>query len=649
MLIKTELKMSNMTMNAESLLKVLPPPEFSLMEVLIRESVQNSIDASDPASVEPVRVDFDLVNFASSKELSKSVASVLRKGTRDPVVSRLLSRIESSDPTILTIRDSGTTGLSGPTRMDDPEYFNPESRNNFDNLVCQIGRNHGAQGAGGSFGFGKTVFYRLSDVGLVLFYSRCEEGERLAFFMVSVDEMNSIPSSTGLCWWGGQYKYEKMTHPCPIEDRGEIASVLEGLNLQSKRFKKGETGTLIAIVSPQLSNLAGDLNLGEGLEEEKDADELRKQTLDAAKRAALKWYWPRMLETKQVKVGGKRRPLHFSVHNELAELPPGMDSLGKQLMLAAETVNLGREVPKYLQHINYRRIKLDRRGGYHLGTLAFVVLPKNPNNQLLPSNTVAMLRSPRMIVYHQSVSSRSSDVVIGIFLLNSEVRVQPNKDENAEDDLEFLDNVFKKCESATHSEWNYQTLPSNESWFKTYVKYTKDNVKNEILNFFHSNEKAEEGIEQSRAAKTLGTILGVMGGLKKDLGLVPPTPPERGSPKLKKPRLRILKQTFEKDHGILLHVRVDNLKPGEYSIPLEVSNKSASYDAERWHEELHGDFPLEIIGVPEAPKDKVQVLAKKHHLELRASEGVPTTEQISIRIRARKRDVLWQLGITKNS
>ena len=68
----------------------------------------------------------------------------------------------------LEIRDLKTSGLTGCIRKAD---IKKEDHGNFFKLIYDTGKRQTQAGAGGNWGFGKSVYYRVG-IGIVIFYSR---------------------------------------------------------------------------------------------------------------------------------------------------------------------------------------------------------------------------------------------------------------------------------------------------------------------------------------------------------------------------------------------------------------------------------------------------------------------------------------------
>ncbi|NDA64518.1 MAG: hypothetical protein EBX50_21185, partial [Chitinophagia bacterium] len=144
-----------MSVKANTVLKVLKTGSgLSLIDILVRESVQNSLDAGRNDFEGFTEFYFDIVEYIDSDELINAL-SFLRQEQTDFVFQRLIGRIQRSNSSAIVLSDRGTTGLSGPVMYDDKKWHDNDIRKNFANLVYELGQNHGAEMAGGSFGFGK--------------------------------------------------------------------------------------------------------------------------------------------------------------------------------------------------------------------------------------------------------------------------------------------------------------------------------------------------------------------------------------------------------------------------------------------------------------------------------------------------------------
>jgi len=145
------------------------------IEVLVREALQNALDAALPASTEVV-VKFRIIELRSrdlNQYFNVMKWSDLRQHLETSTHNRqkLGSLIrdgldylqESQELLLLVIEDSGTTGLLGPETGDGK--FAALTRNNLDS------NKEGARTMGGAFGQGKGFLWRAWRLATVMFCS----------------------------------------------------------------------------------------------------------------------------------------------------------------------------------------------------------------------------------------------------------------------------------------------------------------------------------------------------------------------------------------------------------------------------------------------------------------------------------------------
>lgn len=228
---------------AEGLLNQLGRPSLSLLTVLVRESAQNSWDAR----VGPeVRFDMDL------RSVGPGAIGDWRTllGTGMPTVGpdqfplrRLLNRPAFR---CLAVSDRGTAGLGGPTRSD---HTAAPGQRNWLSFVLNSGEVRDVDGGGGTYGYGKGVFFLASRVRTVLIYTRFLDGDLLRTRLIGSVLGHSFPLHgrpyTGRHWWGRPHE----DHCEPLED-GEADLVARRLGLRP--FLGDETGTTVVIVDPDL-------------------------------------------------------------------------------------------------------------------------------------------------------------------------------------------------------------------------------------------------------------------------------------------------------------------------------------------------------------------------------------------------------------
>ncbi|WP_112180336.1 hypothetical protein [Paraliobacillus zengyii] len=211
-----------MAQTGSSLLRLIQNSHTPMLDLLIRESVQNSLDATKGINT-PIRYDI------SVKPFNRDMGSKHFDG----ITESLNARYKEEEQQSIVIRDSNTTGLTGPLHQD---YIKDDSFGNLLKLIYEISMPQEKKEAGGSWGLGKTVYFRVG-MGLVIYYSRIKLDDgtyqsRLAACLVEDEskEDTLLPNKNnglkrGIAWWGQSHS-EISTKP--LTDENQI-SVLHSL------------------------------------------------------------------------------------------------------------------------------------------------------------------------------------------------------------------------------------------------------------------------------------------------------------------------------------------------------------------------------------------------------------------------------------
>lgn len=282
-------------------LKSLQNDNIPELDLLVRESIQNSSDASLNVEGQSYNVNFTTGSFLPSD------FNNLLTGIED----YLNSRFPEQTAEFLEIRDTGTCGLTGCVRKGE---IKADDHGNFFKLIFDTGKRQTQANAGGNWGFGKSVYYRVG-IGIVIFYSRIMNGDkpesRLIITLVE-DEgktnpdgsdatiLNGLePLSAGKAWWG----IENGDDLLPITDENEIQKVLNIFKL--KAFPVDKTGTSIIIPYIDSDKLLSDL-MPADVEIRDDIQEYLStvwmhSVADYLKLSIQKWYAPKLhnLELKK--------------------------------------------------------------------------------------------------------------------------------------------------------------------------------------------------------------------------------------------------------------------------------------------------------------------------------------------------------------
>ncbi|OYO06749.1 hypothetical protein B0O41_0311 [Propionibacteriaceae bacterium ES.041] len=230
-------KFSAGDMTGEGSQKILGRPAVHPVELMVRETTQNSWDARLAQRAPGYRVDYRRLSDAQRRVIIERVLTAAAPG----VDYRSLLEI---NPWVFEIVDWNTKGLGGPTRADQqPPAGQPTD---FIDFVLKMGAQRDTELGGGSYGFGKTASYVMSRCDTILIWTRCRVLGKVQdrFIASALGNEFSIGKSayTGRQWWG---RVED-DRPEPIV--GEAAKALGEATFRH-RYGGSQTGTAIMVLA----------------------------------------------------------------------------------------------------------------------------------------------------------------------------------------------------------------------------------------------------------------------------------------------------------------------------------------------------------------------------------------------------------------
>ncbi|HXA19297.1 MAG TPA: hypothetical protein VN380_20065 [Thermoanaerobaculia bacterium] len=193
-----------------------------LADALVRESIQNSLDARLPRSRSPVSVRFRFASGAQAlpaegvREYFEGLEGHLRAAAKS--IHTVLPRDDESVPYLL-IEDSGTRGLTGDPRAD-PELDHPgeERKNDFYYFWRNVGRSSKGDVDRGRWGLGKAVFTVASRNRTIFGITRRFDDNRALLLGQSVLKTHVLDGQR-IYPYGFFARFEKRNgQPLPIED-----------------------------------------------------------------------------------------------------------------------------------------------------------------------------------------------------------------------------------------------------------------------------------------------------------------------------------------------------------------------------------------------------------------------------------------------
>ncbi len=464
-------KEGRMDLTGSSVRRVIQNNSMPDLDLLVRESIQNSLDAFRK-DTKAVRVDLGVGVFNNQK-LAKEL---------DGITGSLLSRYESNYYKHLYIRDRGTVGLTGPLHFSDRRQYD---NNNLLKLVYDVGRPQEEKGAGGSWGYGKTVYYRIG-IGLVIYYSRIKDKDgtyksRLAACLVE-DESScnallsnpSLNSKRGLAWWGRRYSYRNggiiEEGTIPETDERYINNFLSIFSVEP--YREDETGTTIII--PYISEKR--LLTNTKVADSKTLVPWTDSVKDYLKIACQRWYVGRINNIEYQKYN-KQPLLQISVNGEVIR----DDDIARPFKEIRKLYNMaltGKESNSdyYCEPIKLRNLFTSTTVGfvaYKMYTKAememnppinnpspFVYVKNEDNDDYKDGDIIlTFFRKPGMAVTYdtagewvnkiKSNNEKSGEYLLIVFVLKSDNTFSNNGIKS----IDTIEEYFRSSERADHTAW----------------------------------------------------------------------------------------------------------------------------------------------------------------------------------------------------
>lgn len=607
--------------SGSALLRAMQNESMIPLDLLIREAVQNSLDAALGVPGSEVSVD-----IAIREHTTDVIAELLGFGIDKEVLFRLFP----IGGQLLEIRDKDTEGLTGPVGIEDVGRGQP--RGNLLKLVYEVGKPRGDGVSGGSWGLGKTCYFRVG-VGLVFYYSRIyldnRYEERLVACLVeneTDEDRLQRDSATGIAWWGG-------AKGAPITDSTKIAELLGSIGVQP--LKGGDTGTVIVIpfLRTDLIPLPN-----EAAPEDPDESACWEplpwwfQNYTSYVRIALqRWFCARIDNPRfrggpalSVSVNGQRlqstrmQPVYQvlqALYNRLdsGTSPRGDDYLDKCGIDVTSILNKSIDLNGVFRAgTSAGRITAVRLTAEQLKMTAPDNAPDpyrsilNPQEQPQRSRPlVAFMRGPGMVIrWDNSADPKGwgggalvdagDSFLVGLFVpeKNRELK-QAIRDKLRSAD-HTLEAYLRACERADHHQWvDHAGL--------TIVSRIRSKVGNAIVAFNAPIAARPQGISL-RAARNLADRL-LPAGFGQD-GRIPPAPPgmpEPGDPHQRRqggqhklPDLEVTDVQYGKGEMRVCWQLYWGKGQASRQIVLSVDSESRKISYKKWVEEGLGPFPLRI-------------------------------------------------------
>jgi len=434
--------------SGSSVTQMLQNKDMPILDLFIREVLQNSLDASFNGN--DVKVDIVTGSF-SNYALSNKF---------EVIDEALKIKYGDENHRFLAVRDYYTKGLTGdkngkPVEMDETQ--------NLAKLVFHIMKPQPQEGKGGSTGIGKTIYYRMGN-GLVIYYTRIlvsnsNYEERLVASLIEDEKKpNSLLKlskkiNNGVAFFGINGN-DKDTFV--IDDSNEIHRFLSIFGL--KPYTDNETGTTVLI--PYID----DMKL---LQHNVDENQIngsvywRNKLEDYLEMATIRWYFPRMsksykgsrliayLNGNEITID-ETKPIFYELYQMYENFLNNVKDESLNVLeikgLSYIEGTLGNFIFKT---IDDERLKLLPPHNFHH---PFVYINKQvPEKNNVP--IILYIRKPGMIISYDTGDKWNAGNIefplgehfFGFFILNSEATFKENGNK--------IEEYIRKGEKSDHTEW----------------------------------------------------------------------------------------------------------------------------------------------------------------------------------------------------
>lgn len=513
------LEPGRMKQTGSSLLRLIQNNNMPVLDLLVRESIQNSLDAAKDSA------DCVNVRFIKGRFKSDAFANEL-----SGITSTLNQRFRESRYDYLAVQDSNTQGLTGPlnySQIRDGQY------GNLLKLVYEICKPQEQEGAGGSWGLGKTVYFRVG-IGIVVYYSRiCEEGEfrsRLAATLVEDEKAtntilprNDRDLNSGIAWWGHEIG-ENSTEP--LTDENEIRRILAIFGLVP--YEQEQTGTTIIIPYIDETRLLQNNAIQYTDANDQTIEPYWRKSIEEYLRVAVqRWYCPRL--------NNRLYPYGKYLHAYINNTPISKSDMEPLFRIVGTLYNRANGYEEEfafpidsdatgIDDIRLNGIFVDPKAG----SLAYVKVSRENLRMVAPDNKqepylyindemrsanlnapiVCFVRKPGMVVSYEITGTWVNGIpqtdpehyIIAIFVLNSLQTIKGQAD-HAELTLE---EYVRKCEMADHTSWRDSSLGTRNPRI---VAKVQKHVISRLTEKFDETKELTDRQQNSGLGKLFGDLL----------------------------------------------------------------------------------------------------------------------------------------------
>lgn len=594
----------SMSQDGDAILRSLQNKSLPVIDLMVRESLQNSLDAGLKDKAETI-VDFKTGTF-SNIELAQHF-----EGITDTLEEKY-----TNNPEFLAVMDKNTTGLTGDYKSNDGNILN---KSNFHKLVFGIGKNQEADGAGGSWGLGKTSYFRLG-VGLVIYYTRVklpnqEYEERLIASLIESPKQSSrlLPENgRGIAWWGEYAEDDTSNRILPITDKENIEDILNIFDIP--RYKENETGT--SIIIPYVGS-------NELYATEIEEDDLMPWQYDydsEIRMAVQRWYSPRLMNMQyseffdrpklncKVNSYGFVRDINTELtfdiiqdlyNSALTASPAKPNIIVEPIHLARNAMSNPSKTP--VGHIAFKEFSREELNmtppNNKYSPLAYIGLKEEDKINNNTSKIIAYSRMPGMVVEYsidgewapKSLIQKEDHLLIGFFVPNSNGALI---ERYQKDGYNTLEQYLRATENADHANWIDEDGVG-------IIRRMKEYTSKAINNFYQGDMNEKQSSATSGLSRKFGKFLMPPKDFGKTSGKKPndPTKPKRNVAKRNRVSdISVLQSNPIDSHNVEVTFEASIKKESDNKIFLQVLSQEKKMDSKEWFKSFSDvvPFPFEI-------------------------------------------------------
>ncbi len=624
-------KHERMASSGSSLLRSFQNEDLPKLDLIVRESIQNSLDAHQP-DAKFVGVDFTIGDFkpALLNAYFESIGPVLNE------------RYKGKTCKFLAIKDYNTVGLTGKLHYDE---VTDQDFGNLQKLVYEVSKPQIEDGAGGSWGLGKTVYFRIG-IGLVIYYSRIidKDGNYASRLAATLVENETKPDSIiqypntpeyhikrGIAWWGKKYGKWNSKSTCPITDQSSINNILQMLNISP--YSGTNTGTTIIIPYIDEADLLKGIAPAEGVSGYGQHYYWLNSVEEYLKLAIQRWYTPRLspkyergaylkASVNGTSVTSEKLAPYYKILYQLYENTTKRDlfAVGSQVIDGIEY---------FCQKVNTRSILTK---GQIIGYVSYAKVTEkslgmgSPDNEPNPyafagkydvgretnPPLICYIRKPGMVVSYETTGdwldgvpqTTGEEYIVALFVLNSENEVKNYPDKT-------LEEYVRKGEKSDHAAWFDHPIADKQAYV---VSRIKSNTSKILRSTFAQIGAGPTTLTHSGLEKALADLLLPPDGFGHRSNNSGRTGSHGGQETSHSGKSPMLKITGTEYHGDIIVIDF-NFSTGRSAknifIELQVVTDNNVLSAEKWEKPtvIGTEFPLQLVSFELFEKEAAHILS----------------------------------------